>query len=318
MGDWNILTTLSFLYWQPIQDDMRIAAQGTLPIGALFSGTNHSETINMDFDYKPAFKISAGLNFHNDNWVGSIEYTRLRSTDTVSASVPVSNPTLYNLWGNDFTTERVFTELDANFQCKLDFIDMLLDRSYFVGRKLTFRSGMGLRVALISESLDADYTNDGAYVLNVGAGVISLPGTLEAVHRTSSWGIGPKMGLEMDWLLGAGIRFFGSSFADLLYTSYKIQTKSRTIPSETHAPYTAGVPVTTTYRDDQSGSLRTHLDLELGLGWGTYFDYNNMHFDLSAAYGFQVFFGQNMLRLPVLSPSNLYIQGVTVTARMDY
>jgi hypothetical protein len=75
------------------------------------------------------------------------------------------------------------------------------------------------------------------------------------------------------------------------------------------------------------GVVRTHLDLELGLGWGTYFDDNNWHVDLSASYGFQVFFDQNMFRhfeddvmigLSSVANGNLYVQGLTATARFDF
>lgn len=322
MGDWNTFATGSVLYWQPMQDDMRIATQGFLAVGSILGAgtTDHQKTIDMSFGFKPGFKLAAGVNFRNDNWVGYIEYTRLRGTDSVSATTPSSNPTLYNLWGENLAATTVFNSLDAEFKCKLDFIDMEMERSYFVGRKLTFRSGMGLRVALITESLDANYSYDGSILTNSDAvpEILALPGYLDAVNRTISWGIGPRMGLEMDWLLGVGIRIFGSGFADVLYTSYKIQTKSRTFPSASSSPFVVGNAVTTTNRDDDTGMLRAHLDFELGMGWGTYFDYNNMHIDLAASYGFQVFFNQNMLRLPSYSPSNLYIQGLTFTVRMDF
>ncbi|MBI5272602.1 MAG: hypothetical protein HY861_01295 [Chlamydiia bacterium] len=325
IGDWNFFSTLSFLYWQPMQDDMRIATEGSLPVSSLFGPktVDHGKTVNMNFDYKPAFKIAMGMNFRNDDWVGSIEYTRLRSTDAASKTILNNNPTLYNLWGDDplstsFVDTPVFNSLGAHFQCKLDFIDAQMERVYFVGQRLTFHSSLGLRAALIAESLLANYSYDGALVTNSSAAVIAFPSSLDAVHRTQSWGIGPRMGLEMDWLLRRGIRIFGSGFADVLYTSYKIQTKTAFLPLISSSGFTAGNSITTTNRDAETGALRTHLDLELGCGWGRYLDYNNMHFDLSAAYGFQVFFNQNMLRLPAYSPSNLYVQGLTITARVDY
>jgi hypothetical protein len=78
---------------------------------------------------------------------------------------------------------------------------------------------------------------------------------------------------------------------------------------------------------DRVGTVRTHLDLEMGLGWGSYFDNNNWHVDLSASYGYQVFFGQNMFRhfdsatrvgANTSQFGNLYVQGLTVTARVDF
>jgi hypothetical protein len=326
MGEWDFFASASFLYWQAQQDNMEMARVGSQSVITLLSpGTSdHGDLIEMDFDYKPAFKVGLGMNFRNDDWTGFIEYTRFRGKNYVNAGVPNTNPTIYNLWGNDSVAASllgtpVFNAMHSDFHTNLDFIDGQLSRMYFVGQRLVFNSVFGLRFAWISESLRAHYSYNGAFINNTSAKVIALPGTLDAIARTKSWGIGPRLGLEMDWLLRGGIRMFGSGFADILYTSYKIQTKSATMPyTSLLAPLTTGNSVTTTNRDDDLGALRAHLDFEVGAGWGKYLDYNNWHFDLSAAYGFQVFFNQNVLNLPGYSPSNLYIQGLTVTTRLDF
>jgi len=326
MGDWNIFTSVSYLYWQALQDDMRIGTEGSQSVATFVGpGTrDKAEVIDLHFDYKSAFQVAMGMNFHNDDWVGYVEYTRFHGTDHVSRGVPNSNPTLYNLWGDDALSTTlngtaVFNDLSALFGFKLDFIDAQLERVYYVGQKLIFHSVFGLRWASILEKLYAFYSYNGNLINNQNARVAALPGTLEATHRTSSWGIGPRFGMEMDWLMRYGFRFFGSAFADILYTSYNIQTKSVTMPfTSAFTPFTAGNAIYYSTHDHDKGMLRTHLDFDLGLGWGRYFDYNNYHVDFSASYGFQVFFNQNMLRLPEYSPSNLYVQGLTCTARLDY
>jgi hypothetical protein len=78
---------------------------------------------------------------------------------------------------------------------------------------------------------------------------------------------------------------------------------------------------------ERVSALRAHFDTELGLGWGRYFLSNDWHIDLSATYGWQIFFSQNMFRkifnrgVPTsyLEPlGSLFIQGLTFTARLDY
>jgi hypothetical protein len=73
--------------------------------------------------------------------------------------------------------------------------------------------------------------------------------------------------------------------------------------------------------------LRTHLDFELGFGWGSYFDNNNWHIDLSASYGWQVFFAQDMFRHFESTSyiggntnphGDLFVQGLTATLRVDF
>jgi hypothetical protein len=85
-----------------------------------------------------------------------------------------------------------------------------------------------------------------------------------------------------------------------------------------------GVPVSVII-SDRIRSLRGHLDFEIGWGWGSCL--NDWHVDLSATYGFQVFFDQNMLR-HWTSPTNfgvsfapfgnLYIQGLNESLRLDF
>lgn len=324
LGDWNFFTTVSFLYWQPTQDNFEIASLGSQSVGSL----NNPRTIDtrqiqeMDFDFKAAFKVCTGMNFHNDDWNGYVEYTRFRGTDSMSASTLSTNPTLYNLWGTTAVASglygtSVFNSVSAEFDCKLDFIDAELERVYYVGQRLAFHTALGLRYALINESLSANYAYNGSYINNTSARVIALPGVFNAIYRTNSWGIGPRIGLEMDWMLRNGFRVVGSGFADVLYTSYEVQTKNSTVPF-TGDLFLVGNPITVSTHEDDLGLLRAHLDFEIGAGWGKYLDYNNIHVDFAATYGFQVFFNQNVMRLASFSPSNLYVQGLTFTARLDY
>ncbi|GEM_PF-274216 len=327
MDDWNFFSTISFLYWQPSQDNLHIASQGSQSVSSLNTPrtTDTRKMLDMDFDFKAAFKISTGMNFRNDDWVGYVEYTRLRANDSVSASTPSNNPTIYNLWGetaiqDSFIGTSVFNSMSSKYQCKFDFIDGMMERVYFVGQRLVFHSAMGLRNALINQSLTANYAYNGAFINNLNAHVFALPSAFDAIYRTSSWGIGPRFGLEMDWMVRHGIRIFGSGYADVLYTSYEVQTKNVTtaFTNDMAPTLLVGNPISIAQKDDDFGLLRAHVDLQLGLGWGKYLDYNNVHVDFAASYGFQVFFNQNVMVLPDYSPGNLYVQGLTFTARLDY
>ncbi|MBI3508824.1 MAG: hypothetical protein HY069_04255, partial [Chlamydiia bacterium] len=76
------------------------------------------------------------------------------------------------------------------------------------------------------------------------------------------------------------------------------------------------------------GMLREHIEFEMGFGWGSYFDNDNWYFDLSAGYTWQVFFDQNMFNSaswvndvrprPTQAYGNLYVNGLTVNARLDF
>lgn len=335
MGDWDFFFSGSFLYWQRTQDDMRLGTKNNLSVA---NSTNiKGETIDMSFDFEPGFQICLGMNFHNDDWVGYIEYTRVRGESDKKSTTTA--PRIFNSWGdiNPFfngagdplivvpgTPGLAFTSVHGEFKCNQDFIDPSMERVYYVGQSLVFHSVFGGRISLISEALEAHYSFSGSSIVpdpasDPDAIHFAIPGTLAAIHRSNNWAIGPRMGLEMDWLLCSGIRFFGSSFVDVLYTHYKVQTKSTFIPRVTvgGTNLVAGTTIFNINRDE-FGTVRAHVDLEAGLGWGTYLDYHSWHIDFAASYGFQVFFNENVLRLPSYSPSNLYVQGLTFKARLDY
>jgi hypothetical protein len=110
---------------------------------------------------------------------------------------------------------------------------------------------------------------------------------------------------------------FGDFEGDLTYSRYRSSLSSDSTSSDqTLSVKQSGIP-----------TVRPHVNLDLGLGWGSYFDNNNWHIDLAASYGFQVFWDQNMFRHfnddvmqanSIMPNGSLYIQGLNVTARLDF
>ena len=203
------------------------------------------------------------------------------------------------------------------WKINLDILDWDLARSYKVGTQLCFRPFIGVRGALIRQNVQVNYTNTNISNLVIWSNTY--------ITQTShSWGVGPRGGLSTDWQLGRGCRIYGEGEVDILYTKY---TRLKTTQK---SPVTFGGILTGNryiVPDKNVFAIRTHLELKLGLGWGSYFACNKYHVDLSADYGFQVFFDQNMFRNTLItyavgkgisSNGNLYIQGLTASARFDF
>lgn len=309
-GAWDFYGTAAFTYWQPIQDNMEL---GVVDDTSNAHHLHNGNVINMDFGYKPGFKVGAGMNFDHDNWDGFAQYTWFRGTSSTSStqSESLSTTTIRPKWGVP-TTDRFFAASES-WRLHMDLADLELARSYYNGMSLTFRPFFGVRGAWIRQHASVDYTRQQD----------ALTTSRNISEVVNSWGVGPRAGIYSNWLIGEGFRVYGNGAADLLYTRYTHIGFKQLTP-------TAGVIST----DDISlnnqrdlGTVRTHLELELGLGWGTYFDNNNWHVDVSAGYGFQVFFNQNMfkqftdrdnLALNNNPCGNLYMQGMTATARFDF
>lgn len=340
-GDIDIFVTGSFIYWQAMQDNMTIGlTDNNALLGLGTTGIQEpnikGDFIESKFGFKPGFKVGLGLNLQTDDWDGYAEYTRVHGDTDTSSNGPLSTPSILATFAHPFLTlstgnllgsGQVFNTVSSSYRNNLDFVDAEMGRTYYVGRRLIFRSAWGARGAWIQQNIHVRYNNiTTAYATDPSTVIASLPSSLNVYQRSHSWAVGPRAGLMMDWMLGCGFRFFGSGYGDLLYTKYKLQDKSVLMPRITNTNVLVGQSVSIITKDRPRG-IRAHLDMEMGLGWGSYFDNNNWHFDLSAAYGWQVFFDQNMFRhyttasmigSNVVPNGNLYVQGLTVTARLDF
>jgi hypothetical protein len=304
---WDVSVDASFIYWQPLQENMNPAAWH-LPY-APTNGNNQFNDVNLDFKYIPGFKIGMGMSFDYDHWETSLEYTRLHGTfrrsATLSNASALSGNGYLTWWGNSFETTNIILNINAfkaEWRLNMDFLDIDLARSYYVGTQLTFRPSIGMRVAWIDQHRKATYSN-----------VINSNYSLQDKASSDSWGIGPRFALGTNWMIGKGFRFFGNSYLDLLFTRYK--------ESQTDLGNNNGSALNTYVKGDHINQLRPHIDLEWGLGWGSYFNCHNYHLDFSASYGYQIFWHQNMFAYTLpgkTSPGSLYVHGLTLTAKLDF
>jgi hypothetical protein len=228
-----------------------------------------------------------------------------------------------------------YKQATQSWNVKLDFLDLSLARSYYCGTKLAFRPFFGARGAWIRQSVSIDYTGQEVVTVIPGGATITedTTGTLFSVQSGNirSWGVGPRAGFESNWMLGCGFRLIGDLSADVLYTRYDVKSSADLstiyVASITNTTIVAGTGTTSaTLNQKHIDMLRPHVDMEIGFGWGSYFDNSNWHFDLLATYGYQVFWNQNMFRnfsetfsgRSTNANGNLYVHGLTLTARFDF
>jgi hypothetical protein len=305
-GSWDVYASGSFTYWQSIQDNMELGSVSTSG-----SPNTTNSVVNMAFNYTPGFKVGLGMNLDHDSWDTFLQYAWFRGQhgNATHLDPTNSNVVLIPNWGTPAST--TYFDGKEHWRLHMDLLDWELARAYYVGTKLSFRPFIAARAAWIRQNMDVVYANTSDFT-----GVSNF-----SKNKAQSWAIGPRVGLYSNWLLGEGIRLFGNTMGDILFTQY---TKLRTYNGLTNASGVA-TSATQTLQTDVN-CLRGHLEGEFGFGWGSYFDNNNWHIDLSASYGFQVFFSQNMFRKftdvnsrSSFSPNgDLYLHGLTVTARFDF
>lgn len=330
-GAWDLCATASFLYWQFFQDNMDVAFAATTPNSqytAIAGPQIQGHYVPMDFGYVPGFQVGLGVNFDLDNWDSFAEYTRIHGSNSASTNGQADsagNPfPILPTWGNAaIVGSNAYNNVSEHWDCHLDVADIDLGRTYYVGTCWTVRPSFGARATWILQKLRVRQINTS---FSNAVSPIEIPGEMNISHRNHSWSVGPQAKLNTNWALGSGFRFFGNAETDLLYTRYNIHSKTVFIATAAVPPMAAG-DVGSFHSKNRFSALRPHMDMEMGFGWGSYFDNNNWHVDLTASYGFQVFFNQNMFpqseqsngpAKQQMAASNLYAQGATGTIRFDF
>jgi hypothetical protein len=334
-GDIDFFIMSSFLYWQFQQDNLVVGlVQDSSSVTSVPNSYLSNHFIEINPGFTPGFQVGLGMNLQRDNWEGLANYTRVHGSYSVSSNG--SDPEGITIYVTDrlqaifppemgaaisstsSTVTPAYTSLSSTYRNHLDFIDGEMARTYYVGKALTLRTAMGLRSAWILQSLNSSYE------------VTVDPATARELFVESqahSWGFGPRFGALLDWGVGKGFSLLGSVYGDILYTWYRIQDKTAVnFFNPEYAADRAGVDSNTFTTTDHPRALRSHIDMEMGVHWGTYLGNKNYHIDFSATYGFQVFFDQNMFRhwdglLPAWSTlphGNLYVNGLTFNARFDF
>lgn len=332
---------VSFIYWQPIQDNMALGVVNSTALNS--SGFLQSHTlggagldmniVTMKFKYKPGFKVGVGGNFDYDNWDVHGEYTWFHNSQHKDTGAPVVGQILPT-WGvpQDFVSAAdapLYQSAHEKWTLHMDLLDVVLGRWAYFGTKFTVHPYFGARAAFIKQKAAVSYSGNGSFITSTGGSTsVAGAGTLSINESSHSWAIGPEFGVDGNWNVGAGFRLLGNAEFDVLFTKYTKLNMSQTSDPLAGVNTAASLPGPVYSSQSKYIALRSHVDLELGLGWGTYFDCNNWYLDFAATYGFQVFFDQNMFRFWAQDPSfgantfspngNLYIQGLTLTSRLDF
>lgn len=332
---WDISFDASFIYWQPLEDNLELGVVNnitTSPIGTAATGTTVGYVVDMDFKYKPGFKVGFGVAFDYDNWDTHAEYTWFHNTNSNSVSVPgIASPTqdILPMWGSpttEYTGGFAYHSASAKWKLHMDIVDLDLGRWYYVGTKLTFRPNFGARAAFIRQNYNITYLAETPFdpVGQTGAAQTAFRES-NVFAKSHSWGLGFKTGLDTNWMIGQGFRVFGCGEADILFTRYtQLSTGEDSI---TLPPTTPAALASITIKQRNHNTVRTHLDIQMGIGWGTYWDCNNWYTDVMLGYEFQVFFDQNMFRHynngtmtanSMMPNGDLFTQGLTAQFMLTF
>ena len=310
---WEVFFTGNYLCWKWQQDSFQLGTLVKEGPDALAPFRGNATALFQDPNYASGFRTGVGINLNGmDNWSLYSEYTWYENTDHTQISGGSLHPVVLPI--SSFRSDQtlgsqskivgtIASEVELGFQA----LDFLAQRPFYFGKRVTVNVGVGLRAQWMSQNFNisgSDLSDE-----TTGLEISSL--SVESAEST--WGLGPKLALDSNWLLGYGFKIKGNFSTSILYTSYNTSVdRSETVTD-------VGTLVNRVIGLHNYGTLRPVTESFLGFGWGAYFCSNNFHIDFSLGYDFNVYWVYNMLNADrTQSVGNMYLHGVNIGARFDF
>ncbi len=312
---WDYFVDASFIYWHVSEEFLEagIDYKTQIPDPSMpdwFNITSGTQ-LSPRFAYRPGFKVGFGVDTPFDDWAIVSEWTRISEEITTHYHTGATD-----IWEDSWTSSGANnTPQYTKWSFHLNLFDLSLQRPFYQGKRLIVSPLMGLRGITLKQNMKkkTPYT----FMIENTSPQVDLEGFFEYNYQSHLWGIGPRLGADLEWLLYKEFRIIGSGTGSLLYTKYTSNgTKYRETQANNITPFIVGpAPV----KIPQFSALRANLEYDLGFGWGMYFSDQKYHIDFTATYDFQAFFKMNVMSALTTSwVGDIYLHGLTVSGRFDF
>jgi hypothetical protein len=316
-GAWDFFLKADFIYWEVKRDLTEYAVSTT---NSYTNPALSGKVIRPSAKWRPGVKVALGGNSDHDDWTFLAEWTYILGKADGSATAPANGALL----PVNQTTLEVFDRVSANNQnsrIKIHYHtgDLNLGRPYYVGKDLVFAPFFGLRGAWIKDK--ERVSSETLLALQFDGSTTTAIANLTESTKQRNWYIGPRIGIDTKWELGAGFRLFGNAAGSILYTRGYISTKATSDDYASTLGYTGNTVMS--LKTDKHNQLRPNANTAVGLAWGSYFDKNNWHVDMVLGYEFHYWFDHITSLSSGLQGENnygggLYLQGATFSLQLDF
>lgn len=256
------------------------------------------------WDYNFGLRTGFGVYLNHDAWNLDFDWMWLNVTNKAGyqagtgATLPIWQP-------SDGATFLNRGSAGANWSSTFHVFDATLGKPYYISRKVIFNPHFGLRFASIAQ----DY--------NVTYGGTTAAHMVKYRADNDFFGVGARVGVDADWLLGCGFKFFSNISSSVLAGWF-----------DCHQHF--AVP-TTAIRGKMSSAPQMvvpNMELAVGLDWGINLGDCKYYLDLRAGYEFQIWWNQwnqrqftngaavgNFINTPV--QGDLTLNGFTFKVQLD-
>lgn len=301
---YNLFLTGDLLYWKGEENGLTYALKSDVPNGNLLSGKTDFK--DPDFEWDIGFRIGLGYNIPHDNWDLYANWTHFNTGAHGSVNAERDDQ-LFPVWAlpaGPLNTHAI-SRAKSFWKLSLNTLDVELGKEYYVGKSLSLRPHLDLRTAWIDQHFTVDYENPPNHFED------------QVSMKNDYWGIGPRLGLNLQWWLSKSFSIEGGGAVSLVYGDFSIHQREEV----KKAP-------------DDGIHLRHHLhitramtDLGLFIAWDHMFFHNQFHLGVKLGWEQHIIFEQNQF-FRFLDPyfqgsivsnqGDLTLQGWTFAGRIDF
>src|SRR3990167_1559093 len=308
--DWDFFVTADYICWrwnQAISPLSKIATRDVIST-SLFTSKN--VTIS-DFNphYTSGFQVGLGGSLPMiDNWQVFAEYTWYKNSIDQEVSETRGNYFKEDQSGSQFSPFLQSGLLNRNAKMDFSELDVFLQRAFYLGKRLTALLGLGISNLWITQTVNSNYDVDLFLYGTVG----SFADVGESKSKQTSWGIGPKIAFDSEWLLGYGLKLIGNLSTSALYTKYVWRKHTSDLIS-------GSVDADLTSQFTRSNGYYNFVpvtETAFGFGWGSYLCNRGFHFDVSVLYDINVYWAYTNLNFNY--PQNMMLHGLNIQTSFDF
>lgn len=298
---YNLFFTGDLLYWRAEENGLTYAFKVKDP--AEVPVNVHLHLKDPHSRWEPGYRVGFGVNIPHDHWDLYFVWTHLNSRAHGHTRAK-SDEGIFPVWAIPFGPLGIsyVKAARAHWKLYLNVVDAELGKEYYVGSKLSLRPHLDLRTVFIDQHYDISYFKG------------PLDDHIEM--KLNYWGIGPRVGLDMQWWLVCGFSLMGNADISLVYGNDSLHQKEKL----------KDMPGPIVLRDHLH-ITRAITDLGIYLGWDQMLDHDKYHIGFKAGWEQHIFFEQNQfIRFldPVFEGSlvsnqgDLCMQGWTISGRVDF
>lgn len=291
----NLRLDVEYLWWRACSQDIDLGYEETFRIGSVPTNGTAVPTQSLRLKspkdhFQSGFRV--GLDYISPccGWDGGLYYTHFHSKARASAVSAVSLED--GATATDGVAFRPLFETVANsipdvaegrWTLNLDYLDLEIGHKYYVSSCFVLRPFIGLRGARINQSYD--YRGFADRTATLGFASSSDHFASHNHLKNNFLGVGPRVGLDVDFELGCGLVLFGEAGASIMFGRFERHS------NEIYNDFTNATLAGQTWRFNQhAGSERcsaSTTDLSIGLEWNRCFCFCGCEHPVSIAFAWE-------------------------------